>query len=98
MLYCNVSVLTAVAASQRLVLAVQKLQRLPADMQAEGALAALRLIAEVHCFWASAEPVFSLASHLMAGELASNMLPLTIWFYQTAACNQSHLLKPHSLI
>jgi hypothetical protein len=37
----------AVVASQKLVLAVQKLQRLPTDLQAEGALASLRLIAEV---------------------------------------------------
>lgn len=41
-----VLVLTVVA-SQKLVLAVQKMLRLPADMRAEGALAALRLIAEV---------------------------------------------------
>lgn len=39
-------VLTVVA-SQKLVLAVQKMLRLPADMRAEGALAALRLISEV---------------------------------------------------
>lgn len=41
----------AVAASHKLVMAVQKLQRLPSDLQAEGALASLRLIAEVGTGW-----------------------------------------------
>lgn len=36
-----------VVASQKLVWAVQRLQRLPQDLMAEGALAALRLITEV---------------------------------------------------
>jgi hypothetical protein len=36
-----------VVASQKLVWAVQRLQRLPTDLAAEGALSALRLITEV---------------------------------------------------
>eukprot|EP00882_Tetradesmus_deserticola_P028546 GHRQ01031807.1.p2 GENE.GHRQ01031807.1~~GHRQ01031807.1.p2 ORF type:complete len:216 (+),score=91.22 GHRQ01031807.1:684-1331(+) len=39
----------SVAASQKLVWAVQRLSRLPQELAAEGALAALRLITEVRC-------------------------------------------------
>jgi hypothetical protein len=42
-----------VVATQKLVWAVQRLQRLPPELQAEGALAALRLISEAS--WAAFE-------------------------------------------